>query len=400
MGHHVGTLSCDGLGLTRLTRACRSWHRVPQFGADPLGWLDAALDIAVEHGYEVLFPTQEPLTVLAAFPNRLASARVATAVPSFSSLLGVQDKLAAHATLSRLGLPQPETVIVEEPRQAAAWNRFPIYLKTPVGTATSGVYHVADRDAVGALLRSGALDEGFADGGVLTQAPVEGPIVMAQTVFDRGRLVAFHANLRTRLGVRGGASHKRSVEEPDGRRIMEQLGRSLAWHGALSADLVLTPAGPLVIDINPRLVEPGNAYRSGTDLSRSLLDLAAGSSVPALPAGQPDVATHQLLLAMVGAAEQGRGRLGATRELLDGLLKRGTYRGSAEELTPWRHDLRTIAPVAMAAIALAVRPASWQWFSSGSVANYALSPTAWRTIRQHAEHLPVGLGGGSPPGLG
>ena len=44
------------------------------------------------------------------------------------------------------------------------------------------------------------------------------------------------------------------------------MGESLSWHGALSLDVVLAPDGPRVIDVNPRLVEPGNAWRAGVDL--------------------------------------------------------------------------------------------------------------------------------------
>lgn len=385
MGHHVGVLSCDPLGITRFTRATRAWHRAPAFGADPLGWFDAALETYRAGGYDLLLPTQEQVTVLAALPSRLEAAGVVSPVPAFGAVLAVQDKLAAHATLTRLGLPQPVATVVADPDALARWDRFPVYLKTPIGTATSGVHHLVDDGALRAALRSRGLQDAFADGGVLLQEPAAGPLAMAQAVFDRGRLVAFHANLRTRLGARGGASHKRSVDLPEARAILEELGRHLGWHGALSADVVLSGAGPLVIDVNPRLVEPGNAWRSGTDLTSALLDVALGNEMPAIPPGRSGIRTHQLLLALLGAAEQGRGRRGIAAELVDRVRHRGDYEASVEELTPARHDLRALTPVAVAALATLALPASWQWFASGSVTSYALTPTAWRTIRQRAE---------------
>src|SRR5262249_21611206 len=138
----------------------------------------------------------------------------------------------------------------------------------------------------------------FADGGVLVQAPVTGPLVMVQAVFDGGELVASHANLRVREGARGGASHKRSVDLPDVRRHLQLLGRRLDWHGALSADAILTDAGPMYVDVNPRLVEPGNAWRAGVDLVGALVGVACGQAPPVQPPGRPGVATHQLLLAL------------------------------------------------------------------------------------------------------
>jgi hypothetical protein len=89
---------------------------------------------------------------------------------------------------------------------------------------------------------------------------------MCQSAFDQGSLVAFHANERIAEGASRGASHKRGISLPDVRHFFEVLGSDLQWHGALSADVVLSEDGPLFIDINPRLVEPQNAYLSGVDL--------------------------------------------------------------------------------------------------------------------------------------
>ena len=126
---------------------------------------------------------------------------------------------------------------------------------------------------------------------------------MAQSVFDRGRLVASAANLRVREGASGGASHKRSVDLPVVREYLAQLGAHLRWHGALSADVILGAGGPTFIDINPRLVEPGNARRAGVALVDALIDVAFDRTPAPQPVGPAHVATHQLLLAVLGAAQ-------------------------------------------------------------------------------------------------
>lgn len=56
-----------------------------------------------------------------------------------------------------------------------------------------------------------------------------------------------------------------AVDDP-GIAAVSQLGNGLHWHRAISADVVLSPDGPVVIDVNPRLVEPANAAASGVDL--------------------------------------------------------------------------------------------------------------------------------------
>jgi len=379
-GHVVEVLSPDRLCLTRFTRHVRRVHRVPPYGADAFAWMEATLGVFCDRGFDVLFPTQEQVAVLSREARRLRDLHVATAVPRFEALARVQDKLRAFATLGELGLPQPDGEIVTSACDLALWERFPVFVKTPVGTATTGVRKVLDAVAMQRLAAEYKAQGVFGNGGVLVQSLVRGELAMAQSVFAEGQLVAFHANLRVREGVSGGASHKRSVDPSPFREQIGFLGKRLGWHGALSADAIVSREGPLLIDINPRLVEPGNAWRAGVDLVSVLLDVASAKTPAAEPAGRPEVATHQLLLALLGAAQEGRGRMGVLAELLDAARHKGTYDRSTEELTPTAGDPRSAMPIVAAIVALMVQPASWRRFSSGSVASYALSPEGWREI--------------------
>jgi predicted ATP-grasp superfamily ATP-dependent carboligase len=386
-GHRVEALTPDGLCLCRFTRHVSRLHRVPSYGADPLGWLDAALAVYQAGRFDVLFPTQEQVAVLAHSAGRLAASGVVTAVPPFEAVRAVQDKVSAFATLGALGIPQPETAYVGSAADLRALSSFPVFVKLPIGTATTGVRRVESAAALDAVAADLAAAEAFAgDGGVVAQQPASGPLVMVQSVFVRGELAAAHANLRVREGPRGGASHKRSLDDP-ARVIgpLETLGRALRWHGGLSADAILTEGGPLFIDINPRLVEPGNAWRSGVDLVGALLAACADPPpAPAPharpPAGRGGVATHQLLVAVLGASQQSRGRRAVAAEIAAALTHTGSYRGSTEELTPARGDPRAAVPVLVATAAVMIRPALWRWFASGSVAGYALTAAGWESL--------------------
>jgi hypothetical protein len=365
VGHVVEALAPDPLCLCRFTRHVRHIHSVPKYGSEPLAWLDAALAIYESGRFDVLFPTQEQVAVLASVPERLRDRGVVTAVPPFSALAAVQDKVSAFHTLTRLGLPQPRGSTRPE-----VWTGFPAYVKEPIGTASGGVRHVRSPEELNQANRSGT---------TLIQAGVDGPLAMCQSVFDHGSIVAFHANLRTGEGANGGASHKQSVDLPEARTWLEVLGSDLAWHGALSADVILTDAGPKFIDINARLVEPENAWRSGVDLVGAMLDVARGA--PSVqPSGRAGVRTHQLLLAVLGAAQQGSGRRGVAAELMAAHRQSGPYSGSLEELTPLHRDPVALAPLAMASVATLIWPRSWSWFASGSVENYALTPEGWEQI--------------------
>ena len=319
-GHVVEAVSPTRVGLCGFTRHVRRVHRVPAFGRDPEGWLSALLEVLARGEFDVLLPTQEQVTILARDADRLA---VPAALPSFESVLRVQDKVAQLGVLESLGLRHPASTVVES---VGGWGRFPVFVKAPIGTASQGVRLVRDR----AALRDAVRD--FGGGPVVLQEPLAGPLVMAQAIFDNGRLVAWHANRREREGAGGGSSSKLSVAHPEIPRDLARLGEELDWHGALSLDAILTPGGPSYIDVNPRLVEPGNAWRAGVDLVDRADAGLAGRGRVALPAAATRRAKHQLLLAVLGAAQHGDGRRGVARELVLAAAHRGPYAGNAEEL--------------------------------------------------------------------
>jgi glutathione synthase/RimK-type ligase-like ATP-grasp enzyme len=388
-GHRVEALSPGGLCLARMTRHVRRVHRVPAIGRDPFGWLDAALGIAARRGADVLLPVQEQVAVMSLAWARIEAAGLATAVPDFDALAQLQDKVSAQRTLARLGLPQPPAVVAATAAELAGADgpgsgpgnglRLPAFVKTPIGTASAGVRRIGSPQDLRRLAEEYERRGLFGADGVLVQQAVPGPLVMVQSVFARGELVACHACQRVREGASGGASHKLGLDLPEVREQLARLGAALDWHGALSADVILGPAGPLFIDINPRLVEPVNALDSGVDLVRAMLEVARWGRSRPQPPGRPGVRTHQVLLAILGAARDG-GRRGVAGELRDALLRRGDYRGSREELTPRGGDLLAGLPVTLTALATLARPAAWQDLAGGSTGSYSLSPAAWEEL--------------------
>ena len=380
LGHEVFAAVSDSLCLARFTRHVRHLVRVPPFGADPLGWFDAVLERAVALDVEVVFPTQEQVTVLSHELPRVSAAGLCTAVPPFAALATVQDKVTARTTLEAVGVAQPRSIVVRDRSDLHAWSAFPAFVKAPIGTASSAVRRVEDRGELAAAVLSLLGREPA----VLVQESAEGTLVMAQSVFDGGTMIAFHANERVREGVNGSASVKRSTDLPDLRAAMDRLGSRLAWHGALSLDAIVTADGPVVIDVNPRLVEPANAIAAGSDLVALLLGVATGTTPRRSGGSRPGVTTHQLLMAVLGAAQHTGRRRAVVGEVLAALVHRAAYAGSREELLPLRGDWRTLSLPVLATMATLVHPASYRWFARGAVASYALSAQGWRALSESA----------------
>src|SRR5262249_61786531 len=109
---------------------------------------------------------------------------------------------------------------------------------------------------------------------------------MVQMIADRGRLVAHHACLRLREGVGGGASLKESIALPGLADLLARLVAALDWHGALSMDLIVADSGPVIIDVNPRLVDPANRLAAGVDLVAAMLDVAGDAPAPERSSGR------------------------------------------------------------------------------------------------------------------
>jgi glutathione synthase/RimK-type ligase-like ATP-grasp enzyme len=412
-GHRVEALSPAGLCLCRMTRHVRRVHDVPALGRDPFGWLEAALDVAARRGADLLLPVQEQVAVISLARDRIEAAGLATAVPGFAALAQVQDKVSAFRTLARVGVPQPPALVAAWAAELEAAGAelaglagaglagWPLFVKMPIGTASAGVRRAGSPDELRQVAADYERLGAFGPEGLLVQQAVSGPLAMVQAVFARGELVASGACERVREGAAGGSSHKLGRDLPEAREHMTRLGAALGWHGALSADVILGPDGPRFIDVNPRLVEPVNALACGVDLAGALVEVARSGSAQPRPAAVPGARTHQLLLAVLGAAQRG-GRRDVARELVHGVLRRGEYRGSREELTPGRGDPLAPLPVAATALATLIRPDAWRHFVGGSAGAYSLTPAAWRQIRQAAgEHDggPGAVAPGPPSGL-
>jgi hypothetical protein len=348
---------------------------VPRFGPDPVGWTDAALAVLDRHRYDVLLPTQEQVAVLSLRAVEVHARGVAMATPPFESLRRVQDKLAADALLVELDIPRPASEVISTPDRLRAL-RPPIYVKAPIGTASAGVHLATGQADLDALAdRFDQLDPAGL-GGVLAQHPAAGPLLMVQAVFDDGRLVAAHANTRDRAGPGNGATNKTSRSPALIRPQLERLGTALNWHGGLALDIIDSAAGPLVIDVNPRLVEPGNAMAAGLDLLGAYLDVAMGTHQDRRPEARPGVHTHQLMLALLGAPN----RTAVLTELARASTGTGPYAGSTEELTPVRHDPPALLATAALAAALLIQPAWRTHLTGGAVGAYALAAPGWQQI--------------------
>ena len=356
-GHHVEVCDPSLWCLARFSRFVRKFHRCPGLRTDPAGYL-AFLERLVETGhFDVLLPTHEQGFLFARVRQRLEG-RIGLALPGFDSYRTAHSKAGFSRLLDQLALPQPPTRIVASAQALRKAIRFPAVVKTSVGTASRGIWFVRHADDLEDALRALAASDAFADE-VLVQDLVAGTTEKAQSVFCRGRMLGFHAYRQVAPGVGGGEAIKQSVSRPQLRGYVEAIGQALDWHGALSVDYIMPhdDATPLLIDCNPRLVEPMNAYRAGVDLVGPLLRLSLGETPAPLAESREGVLTHLAMQALLGAASRGGTRRDIVRECGQLAAAIGPYAGSSEELTPVGLDWISAVPLAVTIGILLASPA-------------------------------------------
>jgi hypothetical protein len=355
-GHVVDICDPAPAGLARFSRFVRTYRRCTGLRDDPLGFLRAVERELAARPYDALLPIHEQGFLFAKAEARLAG-RVGLALPTFEAYRTVHSKAGFSRVLARLGLPQPATEIVRSVEALRAAVRFPCMVKTAIGTASRGVWllrDAADLASVEAALMAG---DGFA-GDVLVQACLDGATEKAQGIFCRGELVGFHAYRQIMAGAGGGDAIKRSVRRDRMRADLAEIGRHLAWHGAMSIDAIMPDngSGPFYIDCNPRLVEPMAAALAGVDLMGLLLSVSLGKTPDVVPDGRDGVLTHQAMQALLGCAQRGGGRRALLATCRDLWLARGAFAGSVEELTPVRTDWISGVPLAIMALLLLLSP--------------------------------------------
>ena len=378
-GHYVEVCDPSPWCLSRFSRFVRKFHRCPGLRDDPAGYLAFIEQRLAEGKFDVLLPTHEQGFLFARTKQRIEG-RAGLALPSFANYRTAHSKAGFSRLLDRLELPQPPTQIVTSAQQLREAIRFPSVVKTSVGTASRGIWFMRNADDLeGALHDLGG--DAFADE-VLVQDLVAGTTEKAQSVFCRSQMVGFHAYRQIAAGVGGGEAIKQSVRRPVVRAHLEKVGRALDWHGALSIDYIMPDdgGGPLLIDCNPRLVEPMNAYRAGVDLVGLQLLISLGETPAALPDGREGVLTHLAMQALLGCGARGGARRDIARECLRLFANSGPYAGSTEELTPVEVDWISAVPLAVTAALLLASPKSTIKLARGGFGAHLLDVRSIRTI--------------------
>jgi predicted ATP-grasp superfamily ATP-dependent carboligase len=221
--------------------------------------------------------------------------------PCASAVRRAADKSRLPGRLARIGIRHPETAVLSagvSARTAAARIGYPVVIKPARGAGCSGVRlarHARDvalamdhaHRADGSMPGRGSTGEG---GPLVMQQYVRGAAVSVSLVANGQRAVPLAVNAQ-RVTAAAGFSYRGGstpCDHPQAAVAAEVASRTCAafpgLRGYVGVDLVLTEAGPVVIEVNPRLTMAYVGMRAVFEENIASLALAAcDGRLPARP---------------------------------------------------------------------------------------------------------------------
>jgi protein-tyrosine-phosphatase/predicted ATP-grasp superfamily ATP-dependent carboligase len=277
-------------------------HRLVQpTPARPWEFLEWLAELDEAHGYTLIVPaTEGPLFALRRLPAR-DPLRKKAVLPPDEALDTALDKRRTAELAGRLGIPVPESCLIESLEGLEPAAGFPLVLKPVKSTVTLGdavvilsAALVRDEDQ-----RRAALRERLPHGPVQQQRYVAGHGVGVELLFDRGREVWHFAHERIHeVPLTGGGSSYRCSVRPPAHLLAaaRELLSALEWHGVAMVEFRVEAAGRFyLMEVNPRLWGSlALPIDAGVNFPLGLWRIAAGEPHPSQPAYREGYFTRHL----------------------------------------------------------------------------------------------------------
>jgi protein-tyrosine-phosphatase/predicted ATP-grasp superfamily ATP-dependent carboligase len=252
-------------------------------------------DLDDRANYDLVVPsTERTLPALRRFDPE-DSIRLRAVLPSNWALDVALNKQRTWELASELGIPVPDSVLIESMEGLPPAPRYPIILKT-----TRSVISARDYDVMGGTALVGYpqarlvfLRRHLPYGSIQQQLWVPGHSFGIELLYRHGKLLWHFAHERIHEGFLwgGASSYLRSIAPPENLfQAATQLLNRLHWHGVAMVEFRAQQQGTFhLMEINPRLCGSlALALDAGVDFPWGLLRIARAETIPP----QPEYRTH------------------------------------------------------------------------------------------------------------
>jgi carbamoylphosphate synthase large subunit len=361
--------------ICRFSKYVRKFHRCPPMGSDPVGYFEYILKLLENEKYDVLLPIHENAYLFSRKYDDI-SKLVHIAIADFTSFKILQSKVGFAQLLKKLNLPSPCTTFAMTLHKVQSINTYPFYLKLEYGTAGMGTWLInkkEEKDSIIDILSNNRIFENKER--VLIQEEAEGILCVAQSLFNKGKLVNVHCYQQRAAGVGGSASAKISVHHPIVHQHLRKLGRHMKWHGSLMIDYIYNQSSGEVkyIEANPRPGETMNSTLSGFNAINLLIQLSLTTLSSDTIDVKKDIKTHAIMAVLMGMSVKNGSRMAVLKEITRSLFNVGLYKESEEEMSRINENFISIIPLLYVIIRLLINPKSVEKIAGESVSNYSLS---------------------------
>ncbi|MBB1472224.1 ATP-grasp domain-containing protein [Luteimonas sp. MC1782] len=316
---HVGDSS--PMAMSRYSRYCKSFTRLPDFYEKPEQYVDA-LALAMEKtGAKVLLPCFEDIEVVIRHRSRLPD-HVLMALPGLADWERAEDKYDYVQALESTSCPTPRTRKIGSADELADIRKdftFPVVVKIRTGNGSRGV-EIVDRpdDLESTFFR---IVDTFGlppHRWPVIQERLTGRKFKQEGIFVGGHSVAnvVYQILRCKEpDLFGTSTLRETLDHPELAGYAVDALSALNWNGVYNTDWICDEEGtPHLIDINGRLSGAlAICYAAGVDIPWMWYQMAIGR-VPDPQLAEPGVRARWLLGDMIGVVQHLRA--GAFRQML------------------------------------------------------------------------------------
>ncbi|MFH1370591.1 MAG: GNAT family N-acetyltransferase [Planctomycetota bacterium] len=259
-GINVHVSDASSVAMSRYSRYCKSYTKVPDFFVEPDNYFDATCEALRKTGARVLLPCHEDVGIFCRRKKELPQG-VLMSLPDWDSYCVAEDKFAVLDVAAQAGCPTPMTTKVE------SWSHledlsesmdWPVVLKTHIGNSAKGVRIAHNREELFAKYKE--LVEMFnlsQERWPFLQEFLPGDAAGVCMLYQNGRCVTSFAERYIRCkepGKFGTSTLREPFENPQLVARATAVMDKLKWHGVAHIDFVAGREGDFrLIEVNPRL---------------------------------------------------------------------------------------------------------------------------------------------------
>jgi predicted ATP-grasp superfamily ATP-dependent carboligase/ribosomal protein S18 acetylase RimI-like enzyme len=259
-GIDVHVSDASSIAMSRYSRHCRSFAKVPDFFIEPDNYFEATCDILKKTGVRVLLPCHEDVGIFCRRKDELPEG-VLTSLPDWDNYRVAEDKFAVLDVAAKAGCPVPLAAKVDSFSQLEVLAKsmgWPVVLKTKIGNSAKGVRIAHNKEELVVKFKNLVDEFNLAEERwPFLQEFLPGDAAGVCMLYQNGRCVASFAEryLRCKEPGKFGTS---TLREPFENQQLISLATSvmdrLNWHGVAHIDFVADKNGEFrLIEINPRL---------------------------------------------------------------------------------------------------------------------------------------------------